>query len=239
MFTCLLFLYSYYENNEEKVSDYSKSLNSSTDALLVDKVSLSSSDSRVVGSDLGQKPTSTEDSCINLDATHLNVIENLPSVLNIEIPVIMPNSEDDNNHETTNTSFTENHESDPGTHVIIAKSGQMENNISDSSFLNDETNKTRNIVEDDLNHEKWNSQDENAQNVTSIPEGQSKRKKMDSSGTTHSAWRFKLIIIFAACCIIGCYLILFAVYAIQFRSNTSDNDFSSVKNTSSANVSSS
>ena len=238
MFTCLLFLYSCYENNEEKVSDYSKSLNSSTDALLVDKVSLCSSDSHVVGSDLGQKPTSTEDSCINLDATHLNVVENLSSVLNIEIPVIMRNSEDDNNHETTNISFTVNHTSDPGNHVIIAKSGQIENNISDSSPLKDKTNKTGNVIEHNLNHEKWNSQDENAQNVTSTPESHSKRKKMDSSGTTHSAWRFKLLLIFAACCIIGCYLIPFAVYATQFRSSTSD-DFSSVKNTSSANVSSS
>ena len=218
-------------------SDFSKSLSNSTDAILIDKVSLSSTaDGHVVGSDLGPKSTLVEESCINLDATHLNVVENLSSVLNIEIPVIMKNSEDGINHEVTSTTFTRNHASDPGSHVIIANSGGMENKISDSSLLKDETNKTGNIIEHNLNHEKWNSQDENAQNVIPIPENHSKRKKMDSSGTTHNAWRFKLILIFAACCIIGCYLIPFAVYAIEFRSNTSD-DFSNDKNISSANVS--
>ena len=206
---------------------------------MINKVSLSSSDSHVVGSDLGPKPTLVEDSCINLDATHLNVVENLSSVLNIEIPVIMKNSEDGINHETTNISFTENHASDPGSHVTIAnsRSGEMENKISDSPLLKDKTNKTGNIIEHNLNHEKWNSQGENrAQNVTSIPDSHSKRKKMDSSVTTHNAWRFKMLLIFATCCVIGFYLIPFAVYAIDFRSNTSD-DFSNDKNISSANVS--
>ena len=190
---------------------------------MIDNVSLRSSDSHVVGSDLGPK---------------LNVVENLSSVLNIEIPVIMKNSEDDVNPETNNISFTENHASDPSSQVTIAnsRSGGMENNISDSPLLNDKTNKTGNIIEHNLNHEKWNSQDENAQNVTSIPDSHSKRKKMDSTVTTHSAWRFKISLIFPACCIIGCYLIPFAVYAIELRSNTSD-DFSNDKNISSANVS--
>ena len=219
----LTFLYSCYENNEDKQSDCSKSLRNSTNTIVIDKVSLNSSDSHVVGSDLGPK---------------LNVVENLSSVLNIEIPVIMTNNEDNINHETTNISFTENHASDPGRHVTIAnsRSGGMENKISDSPLLIDETNKTGNIIEHNLNNEKWNSQDENAQNVTSIPESHSKRKKMDSSVTTHNAWRFKLLLIFAACCIIGFYLIPFAVYAIELRSNTSD-DFSNDKNISSANVS--
>ena len=190
---------------------------------MINNVSLRSSDSHVVGSDLEPK---------------LNVIENFSLVLNIEIPVIMKNSEDDINHETTNISFTENHASNPGSQVTIAnsRSGGMENNISDSPLLKDETNKTGNIIEHNLNHEKWNSQDENAQNVTSTPESHSKRKKMDSSVTTHNAWRFKISLIFAACCIIGFYLIPFAVYAIEFRSNTSG-DFSNDKNISSVNVS--
>ena len=197
-------------------SDLSKLLSNSTDTISID--------SHAVGSDLGPRPTSVEDSCINLDATHLNVVENFSSVLNIEIPVIMKNNEDGINHETTSTSFIRNQGSDPG-------------NISDSSLLKDKTNKTGNIiVEHNLNHEKWNSQDENAQNVTSIPESHSKRKKMASSGTTHSAWRFKILLIFAACCIIGCYLIPFAVYAIEYRSNKSE-DFSNDKNISSVNVS--
>ena len=207
--------------------------NNSTDALLVDKVSLNSSDSYVVGSDLGPEPTLVEDSCINLDATHLNVVENLSSVLNIEIPVIMKNSEDDINHETTNTSFTGSHASNPGSHV---DSSEMVITISDSSHLKDETNKTGNIIEDNLNHEKWNSQDENVQNVTPTPESHSKRKKMDTSGTTHNAWRFKLLVIFAVCCIIGCYLIPLAVNTTQFTLNT-NKDFSNNKNISSANVS--
>ena len=207
--------------------------NNSTDALLVDKVSLSSSDSHVVGNDLGPEPTLVEDSCINLDATHLNVVENLSSVLNIEIPVIMKNSEDDINHETTNTSFTGNHASDPSSHV---NSGEMVITNSDSSHLKDETNKTGNIIEHNLRNENWSSQDENVQNVTPTPESHSKRKKMDTSGTTHHAWRFKLLVIFAACCIIGCYLIPFAVNTTQFTLNTNE-DFSNDKNISSANVS--
>ena len=213
VFLHIFYIRSCYENN-------------STDALLVDKVSLSSSDSRVVGNDLGPEPTLVEDSCINLDATHLNVVENLSSVINIEIPVIMKNSEDDNNHETTNTSFTGNHASDPGNHVIIANSGEMVNTISDSSLLKDETS--------NLHH--GNSQDENAQNVTPTPESCPRKKKMDSSGTTHSAWRFKLLLIFVACCIIGCYLIPFAVNTTQFTRNTNE-DFSNDKNISNANVS--
>ena len=230
-----VFIYSCCEENQ---SDYSKSLNNGTDALLVDKISLSSSDCHVVGSDLGPKPTLVEDSCINLDATHLNVVENMSSVLNIEIPVIIKNSEDDINHEATNTSFTENHTNDPGSHVIIANynSGGMVNTISDSSLSKDETNKTGNIIEHDLHHEKWNSQNENAQNVIPTPKSHSKRKKMDTSGTTHNAWRFKLLLIFVACCIVGCYLIPFAVNATQFRTHTSE-DFSNDKNISSANVS--
>ena len=197
-------------------SDLSKLLSNSTDTISID--------SHAVGSDLGPRPTSVEDSCINLDATHLNVVENFSSVLNIEIPVIMKNSEDGINHETTNTSFIRDQGSDPG-------------NISDSSLLKDKTNKTGNIiVEHNLNHEKWNSQDINAQNVTSTPENHSKRKKMASSVTTHSTWRFKILLIFAACCIIGCYLIPFAVYAFEYRSNKSE-DFSNDKNISSVNVS--
>ena len=85
-------LYSCYENSEEIQSDCSKSLSNSTDAILIDKVSLSSTtDGYVVSSDLEPKPTLIEDSCINLDATHLNVVENLS--LDIEIPIII-NSED-------------------------------------------------------------------------------------------------------------------------------------------------
>ena len=66
--------------------------------------------------------------------------------------------------------------------------------------------------------------DDNTENVTSVPENLSKRKKLDSLGTTHNAWQFKMLLIFGACCIIGCYLIPFAVYAIQFRSNTEIGD---------------
>ena len=183
-------------------------MNNSTDTILVDKVYLSSSDSHVVGSDLGSKA--------NLDATHLN-IENSSSVLNIENPVIMKNSEDDGNHETTNTSFTENHSNYPGS---LPNSGQMESNIFDSK---DETNKMVNIIEHDLNH---------AHNVTSIPESHFKRR---SSVIAHSTCRFKILLIFAVFCIIaiGCYLIVFVVDATQFRSNTSDG----FSNISSANVS--
>ena len=224
----LHFYISCYENNEERQSDCS---NNSTDTIVIDKVSLSSSDSHV-----GQILNNIK---FWPKITNPNVVENLSSVLNIGIPVIMKNSEDDINHETANTSFTENHASDPGSHVTIAnsRSGGMENNISDYSLLKDEANKTGNIIEHDLNHEKWNSQNENAQNVTSILESHSKSRKMDSSGTTHNAWRFKILLIFAACCIIGCYLIPFAVNAIQFSSNNTNEDFSNDKNISNANVS--
>ena len=180
----------------------------------------------MVGSDLEPKPTSVENSCINLDAIHLNIVDNLSPVLNIEIPVIMAKSEDDIKHETTNTSFTGNHASDSGNHIIIA-----------NSLLKDDMNTTKNIVKDDLNHQKGNSQDDNTENVTSVPENLSKRKKLDSLGTTHNAWRFKMLLIFGACCIIGCYLIPFAVYAIQFRSNTEiGDDYSDEKNVTSTNV---
>ena len=101
----------------------------------------------MVGSDLEPKPTSVENSCINLDAIHLNIVDNLSPVLNIEIPVIMAKSEDDIKHETTNTSFTGNYASDSGNHVIIA-----------NSLLKDDMNTTKNIVKDDLNHQKGNSQ---------------------------------------------------------------------------------
>ena len=208
---------SYYASNEEDQSDYSKSLGNSTEAILIDKASLSSSDSHVV---VDPKPT------------HLNAVENLSSVVNIEIPVIMKEREDIQ-HKTTNISFTGNHANDSGSHVIIVNSGGIVNNISDSSAFKDEINKTENGY---LNHQKWNSQDGNTENVTSMPKNLSKTKKKDSSSTTHSAWRFKLLLIFGACCIIGCYLIPIAVYGIQSGGNDIDDDYSSEQNISSANV---
>ena len=218
---------SCYASNEENQSDCSKSLSNSTDAILIDKVSLSSSDSHVVGSDLYLKPAnktcSVEDSCVKLDATHLNVVENFSSAMNIEIPIIIKKSEDDIKHETTDTSFTA---SDSGSHVIIA-----------NSLLKDDMNTTKNIVKDDLNQQKGNSQDESTENITSVPENLSKRKNMDSSGTTHNAWRFKVLLIFVACCIIGCYLIPFVAYAIQYEGDAEiSNDYSNEENITSANV---
>ena len=229
----LMFIHicSCYANNEENQSDCSKSLSNSTDAILIDKVSLSSSDSHVVGSDLYLKPAnktcSVEDSCVKLDATHLHVVENFSSVVNIEIPIIIKKSEDDIKHETTDTSFTGNHTSDSGSHVIIA-----------NSLLENDMNTTKNIVKGDLNHQKGNSQDESTrENITSVPENLSKRKEMDSSGTTNNAWRFKVLLIFVACCIIGCYLIPFVDYAIQYEGDAEiSNDYSNEENITSANV---
>ena len=133
---------SYYASNEEDQSNYSKSLSNSTEAILIDKASLSSSDSHVV---VDPKPT-----------THLNVVENFSSVANIEIPVIMKEREEDIQHKTTNTSFTGNHANDSGSHVMIVNSGGIVNNISDSSVLKDKAiNKAKNIAKDDFNHQKY------------------------------------------------------------------------------------
>ena len=216
---------SYYASNKEDQSDYSKSLSYSIEAILIDKASLSISDSHVVNV---VDPKS---------ATNLDAVENFSSVVNIEILVIMKESEEDIQRETTNTSFTGNHGNDSGSHVMIANSGDIVNNISDSSILKDGTNKTENIVKEDLNHQKWNSREGNTKNVTSMPKNLSKSKKKDSSSsTTHSAWRFKLLLIFGACCIIGCYLIPLAVYGIQYGGNDIDDDYSSEQNIFSANV---
>ena len=213
---------SYYASNEEDQSGYSKSLSDSIEAILIDKASLNISDSHVVNV-VDPKP-----------ATNLDAVENFSSAVNIEIPVIM---KEDIQHETTNTSFTGNHANDSGSHAMIANSGDIVNDISDSSILKDGTNKTENIIKEDLNHEKWNSQDGNTKSVTSMPKNLSKSKKKDSSSsTTHSAWRFKLLLIFGACCIIGCYLMPLAVYGIESGSNDIDDDYSSEQNISSANV---
>ena len=217
-------MHSYYASNEDQLG-YSKSLSDSIEAILIDKAFLSISDSHVVNI---VDPKS---------ATNLDAVENFSSAVNIEIPVIMKESEEDIQHETTNTSFTGNHANDSGSHVMIANSGGIVNDISDSSILKDGTNKTENIIKEDLNHEKWNSQDGNTKSVTSMPKNLSKTKKKDSSSsTTHSAWRFKLLLIFGACCIIGCYLIPLAVYGIQYGGNDIDDDYSSEQNISSANV---
>ena len=227
------FIHSSYEDNEQ---DCSKLLSNSTDAILIDEASLSSSDSHKVDRDLDPKPTNNtslvaEDSFIKLDATQLNIVEN-SSVVSIEIPIIMKRSEDNIKYEATNILFIEHHASDSDNHVIITNPGQMENsNISGSAVSKDEINK-ENIVKDNLNHQKWDSQDEKAEKVTLMPERPSKRK---DSGTTHGAWRFKILLIFAACCIIGFYLIPFTVYGLQSRINP-EMDYSNETNASSASV---
>ena len=180
------------------------------------------SSSDETGSDHDAKfTTKAEDSCITLDATHLDIAKNSNSVVNIEIPIIVKGKKDGIKLEAIK-SFQG---SDIDSHVI-ANSSEMENEISDSAILKAKMNEV----------EKRNFRDEN---TTSVPENLSIKKKTNSSIVTHNACLCKMYLSFAACCIIGIYLIPFAVFAIQSRNNTKkDFDYSltNEKNTSSANV---
>ena len=143
----------------------------------------------MVSNDLDHELTnitcSVEDSHVNLDTAHLNVVENFSSVVNIEVPIIIKDSEDDIQHATTNPSQSK------------------DNDISDSSVLKDKAmNEAKNIAKDDLNHQKHAKKMKRSTSSASV------------SSTTCSAWRFKILIIFGACFITGCYLVPFTIYYV-------------------------
>ena len=179
------------------------------------------SSSDKTGSDHDTKfTTKAEDSCITLDTTHLDVARNSNSVVNIEIPIIMKDKKDGIKLEAIKSVFVETQGSDIDSHVIATCS----NDISDSVILKAKMNEV----------EIHNLRNEN---ITSVPENLFIKRKTNSSIVTHKACLCKMYLSFAACCIIGIYLIPFAVFAIQSRNNTEkDLDYSSEKNTSSANV---
>ena len=119
---------------------------------------------------------------------------------------------------------------------------QMENgsSISDSSALHDTIINADNTTKDNLNHQRYISQDEGIENnVTSMPI----RKKIQrniSSGSLNSrnALCCKVLVIFGVCCIIGCYLIPITLYYVgQTRDNPETApEFSHEKNSSTAKV---
>ena len=123
---------------------------------------------------LDHKPMSKDaNGYMNLDATHLNVVDNFSSVVNIEIPITMKNSEDGIRHAAAEVSLTESHASDSDNHVIITDLCQT-----DFSTLEDETNKAQNINQGDHNHQR-KSRLKNTENT--IPKNASKERKIKRS----------------------------------------------------------
>ena len=114
-------------------------------------------------------------------------------------------------------------------HSITTNLNQTENgsNTPNSSVLNDKMI----YAGDNLSYQKCISQDKSIENnLTLMP----KRKKIQSGYALCS----KVLVIFAVCCIIGCYLIPVILYYVSQTGGSTETDpeFSHEKNTSTAKV---
>ena len=164
----MLFYNRWYEKNKGDRVQLLSNRNHNEPSISSDDIEASSSSN--CNTNLDHKPMSKDAyGCINLDATHLNVADNFSLVVNIEIPIIIKNSEDGIRHAAANVSLTESHASDSDNHVIITDLCQT-----DFSTLEDEINKAQNINQGDHNHQR-KSRHKNTENT--IPKNASRQRK--------------------------------------------------------------
>ena len=191
--------------------------------MLMDTESLSNCDAHVTGPDLDLETTAdtyqVKNSSINpCVVCHIHFV-NISSVLSTEN---LTDTKDDVNTTPVVSPIAEN----PNT--------KMENN-STSDFLALQDNRINsNTAQDNFNHQKYTSQVEITEtNVASMPNSIRQKIRLTSIGIINTL-RYKIVLVFAACCIIGCCLMPIILYYVSqtVNNDTTDYEYSHWKNIS-------
>ena len=204
-------IYSSYEGNNERSQDIN--------SMLMDKESLSNCDAHIADPDLDLETTTDTYQVKNSNikpcvVCHLHIV-NISSVLNTE------SSEDDVNSTPVVSPIAEN------------SNTKMENN-NNSDYLALQDNRINdNTAQDNLNHQAYTSQAKITETNVASLSNSIKQIRLTNIGIVNTQ-HYKMALVFAACCIIGCCLMPIILYYVSqtVNNDTTDYEYSHGKNIS-------